>query len=109
MEPVNRFQEINSASLCSLAGRYGNPIPTWFLALIDCLKFPALHGGGGIQTIMNRMDLDKQNKRNEQDETNRPDEHHEHHAQDEQDDKDGRMTRMDDKIGRMSRMTRLAG
>jgi hypothetical protein len=29
---------MNSASLCSLAGRYDNPIPT----PIDCLKIPAL-------------------------------------------------------------------
>jgi hypothetical protein len=28
MEPRNRFQGMNSASLCSLAGRYENPIPT---------------------------------------------------------------------------------
>jgi hypothetical protein len=42
MEPRNRFQGINSASLCSLAGRYDNPIPTKFLAPIDCLKIPAL-------------------------------------------------------------------
>ncbi len=42
MEPRNRFQGINSASLCSLAGRYDNPIPTRFLAPIDCLKIPAL-------------------------------------------------------------------
>jgi hypothetical protein len=41
MEPRNRFQGINSASLCSLAGRYDNPIPTRFLAPIDCLKIPA--------------------------------------------------------------------
>ncbi len=27
--------------LCSQAGRYDNPIPTRFLALIDCLKIPA--------------------------------------------------------------------
>ncbi len=27
--------------LCSLAGRYYNPIPTRFLAPIDCLKIPA--------------------------------------------------------------------
>ncbi len=40
-EPKNRFQGINSASLCSLAGRYDNPIPTRFLAPIDCLKIPA--------------------------------------------------------------------
>ncbi len=26
---------------CSLAGRYDNPIPTRFLAPIDCLKIPA--------------------------------------------------------------------
>ena len=31
-----------SASLCSLANRYDNPIPTRFLAPIDCLKIPAL-------------------------------------------------------------------
>jgi hypothetical protein len=42
MEPKNRFQGIHSASLCSLAGRYDNPIPTWFLAPTDCLKIPAL-------------------------------------------------------------------
>jgi hypothetical protein len=29
-EPRNRFQEIDSASLSSLAGRYDNPIPTRF-------------------------------------------------------------------------------
>ncbi len=33
---------MNSASLYSLAGRYDNPIPTLFLAPIDCLKIPAL-------------------------------------------------------------------
>ncbi len=32
---------MNSASLCSLAGRYDNPIPPGFLAPIDCLKIPA--------------------------------------------------------------------
>jgi hypothetical protein len=42
MEPRNRFQGINSASLCSLAGWYDNPIPTRFLAPIDCLKIPPL-------------------------------------------------------------------
>ncbi len=42
MEPRNQFQGINSASLCSLAGRYANPIPIRFLAPIDCLKVPAL-------------------------------------------------------------------
>jgi hypothetical protein len=41
MEPRNRCQGINSASLCSLAGRYDNPIPTRCLAPIDFLKIPA--------------------------------------------------------------------
>jgi hypothetical protein len=41
MEPRNRFQEMNSSSLCRLADRYDNPIPTLFLAPIDCLKIPA--------------------------------------------------------------------
>ncbi len=40
-EPKNRFQGINSASVCSLAGRYNNPIPTRFLAPIDCFKIQA--------------------------------------------------------------------
>ncbi len=44
MEPRNRFQ-MQSASLCSLAGRYDNPIPNRFLAPIDCLKIPALNTG----------------------------------------------------------------
>ncbi len=30
-EPKNRFQGTKSASLCILAGRYDNPIPTRFL------------------------------------------------------------------------------
>jgi hypothetical protein len=42
MGPRNRFQGMNSASLCSLAGRYDNPIPPRFLAPIDFLKIPAL-------------------------------------------------------------------
>ncbi len=32
---------MNSARY-SLASRYDNPIPSWFLAPIDCLKIPAL-------------------------------------------------------------------
>jgi hypothetical protein len=40
MEPRNRFQGMNSVCLCSLAGRYDDPIPTRFLAPIDCLKVP---------------------------------------------------------------------
>ena len=39
---MNRFQGFDSASLCSLAGRYDNPVPSRFLAPIDCLKIPAL-------------------------------------------------------------------
>jgi hypothetical protein len=35
-KPKNRFQRINFASLCFLAGRYDNPIPTRFLAPVDC-------------------------------------------------------------------------
>ena len=42
MEPRNRFQGMNSASL---AGRYDNPVPTRFLAPIDCLKIPAQDSG----------------------------------------------------------------
>jgi hypothetical protein len=42
METRNRFQGMNSASQCSLAGRYNNPISTRFLAPIDCLKIPAV-------------------------------------------------------------------
>jgi hypothetical protein len=41
MEPRNRCQGINSASLCSLAGRYDNPIPSRCLAPIEFLKIPA--------------------------------------------------------------------
>jgi hypothetical protein len=42
MEPTNRFHGIDSASLCSPAGRYDNPMPTRFLAPLVCLKIPAL-------------------------------------------------------------------
>jgi hypothetical protein len=41
MELRNRFQEMNSASLCRLAGRYDNPIHNRFLVPIDCFKIPA--------------------------------------------------------------------
>ncbi len=40
-EPRNWFQGVDSASLCSLAVRYDNPITTRFLAPIDCSKIPA--------------------------------------------------------------------
>jgi hypothetical protein len=41
-KPKNRFHGTNFARLCNLAGQYDNPIPTWFLAPIDCLKIPTL-------------------------------------------------------------------
>ncbi len=47
-ETKNRFNGINSASLCGLAGRYDDPIPTGFLASIDCLKIPALFSTGTL-------------------------------------------------------------
>ncbi len=40
--PRNLFQGIDTASLCSLAGRYDNAGPTRFPATIDCFKIPAL-------------------------------------------------------------------
>jgi hypothetical protein len=42
VEPRNRFQGMNSARLCCLAGRYDNTSPTRFLAPIDCLKVSSL-------------------------------------------------------------------
>ncbi len=83
MGPRNRFQGMNSASLCSLAGRYDNPLPPRFLAPIDSLKIPArlkhctgiqvcptkhmlvrtiLWGGGGgfVDTVQN---LDQETKK----------------------------------------------
>jgi hypothetical protein len=41
MEPRNRFQGMNSASLCSLAGRYDNPIPPRFQPPETLYKIPA--------------------------------------------------------------------
>ena len=46
-EPKNRFQGTNSTRLCSLAGRYDNPVPTRFLAPMDSLKIPALIANDG--------------------------------------------------------------
>jgi hypothetical protein len=37
-EPKNQLQGIDANSLCSLAGRYDNHIPTRFLAPIGCYK-----------------------------------------------------------------------
>jgi hypothetical protein len=46
---------MNSASLCSLAGRYDNPIPPQFLAPQDFLKIPAqttlASGIGSLESI----------------------------------------------------------
>jgi hypothetical protein len=47
-----KVQGIDSACLCSLAGRYNNTIPTRFLASIDCSKISAytvkkVRRGGG--------------------------------------------------------------
>jgi hypothetical protein len=42
---------MNSASLCSLAGQYDNPIPTRFLAPIDFLKIPALESQVFLNTL----------------------------------------------------------
>ncbi len=42
---------MNSASLCSLAGRYDNPIPPRFLAPIDSLKIPAQAMAGQIDFL----------------------------------------------------------
>jgi hypothetical protein len=54
-------QGINSASLCSLAGRYDNYIPTRFQVPIDCLKIPALnqsyvarHKSGALYKLRDR-------------------------------------------------------
>ncbi len=43
-EPKNQYQGTNSAKLFSMAGRYDNPIPTRFLAPIDCLKIVPAKG-----------------------------------------------------------------
>ncbi len=48
MEPRNRYQGMNSASLCSLAGRYDNPVPLRYLGPIISLKIPAQE----IQSVM---------------------------------------------------------
>ncbi len=41
-KPRNRFHGIDSASLCSLAELYDNPIPSRFLTPIDCSNISAL-------------------------------------------------------------------
>jgi hypothetical protein len=44
---------MNSANLCSLAGRYDTPLPTRFIAPIDCLKISAL-----VLSFKKRMPID---------------------------------------------------
>ena len=54
---------MNSTSLCSLAGRYDNPIPPRFLAPIDSLKIPAgtlllgIDSSGGIEVDSSCMKI----------------------------------------------------
>jgi hypothetical protein len=60
MEARNRFQGMNSASLCSLGGRYDNPNPPRFLAPIDSLKIPALintYKGAHVFRFMSSLPL----------------------------------------------------
>jgi hypothetical protein len=56
-EAKNRFQGTNSARLCSLAGRYDNPIPTQFLAHMDSLKIPAQFGASCLLTCQSPNNL----------------------------------------------------
>jgi hypothetical protein len=56
MEPRNRFQGINHASLCSLAGRYDTPIPTRFLAPTEASS-PQKINPGMIQHFKNKTFL----------------------------------------------------
>jgi hypothetical protein len=63
---------MNSASLCSLAGRYENPIPPRCLAPIDFLKIPALNGtfellvtnvkGGGGRGDSDCVDMSREDR-----------------------------------------------
>jgi hypothetical protein len=63
-EPRSRFQGIDSAGLCSLAGQYDNPNHTQFLAPIDCSEIPPL-GSTCIELVEFRS---VENKLNEIDE-----------------------------------------
>ncbi len=68
---MNWFQGIDSASQCSLAGRYDNPFPTQFLAPIEYYKIPAQYVGrarDGVEgggAVLPRADL-KENQTGEQ-------------------------------------------
>ncbi len=50
-----RSPRIDSAILCSLAGRYDNPIPARFLTPIDCYKIRALVPGFRIRIDLMRI------------------------------------------------------
>jgi hypothetical protein len=63
MGPWNWCQGMNSARLCSLAGRYENPIPPRCLAPIDFLKIPALNILLSNRKIMFNRFFKKKNKR----------------------------------------------
>ncbi len=43
--------------MCSLAGRYDKPIPTRFLAPIDCLKIPACSFECGVLALRRSLQL----------------------------------------------------
>ncbi len=52
MEHRNRFQEIDSSNLCSLAGWHDKPILSRFLAPLDCSEIPAqATQTGGIDSL----------------------------------------------------------
>ncbi len=53
-EPRNRFQGTDPPA-CSLAGWYDSPIPTRFLAPIDCLKIPTLYFGVDYEIRWDRL------------------------------------------------------
>ncbi len=57
MIPRNQFRQ----PMYSLAGRYGNPIATWFLAPLYCLKIPLqANGSGGLVQRERRVEVGMQ-------------------------------------------------
>jgi hypothetical protein len=51
-----RSPGIDFASLCSMSGRYENPIPTRFLAPIDCSKIPKPEFVNVLRSMAGRND-----------------------------------------------------
>jgi hypothetical protein len=49
---MNRFQGIDSANLCSLAGRYDNSVPTRFLAPIEMFKNSSAYLGNCLSPYL---------------------------------------------------------